>query len=85
MGNAAVDVLANGSRSKVKLDVFEGQLGLLLYLMKKEKANGYDIPMDGPAAPLSRRGAAWRGVGQAAVFFGAGKRRYGAPQAEGTF
>jgi hypothetical protein len=46
MGNAAVDVLANGSRSKIKLDVFEGQLDLLLYLMKKEKANVYDIPME---------------------------------------
>ncbi len=30
---------------KVKLEVFEGPLDLLLYLIKKEEVNIYDIPI----------------------------------------
>ena len=30
---------------KVKLDVFEGPLDLLLYLIKKEEADIFDIPI----------------------------------------
>ena len=31
---------------KVKLDVFEGPLDLLLYLIKKEEVDIYDIPIE---------------------------------------